>query len=179
MSLQSVAAAIQRCETVFRRRPDIGLHEDTSATAHWQLGTRALSVHANGTQLVTDMPKELGGEGEHVTPGWLFRAGLASCAATSIAMQAATRGIDLTALEVKATSHSDARGLFGMVEPDGTPVYAGPLDMQLLVRISANGVPAETLRSLVEEGLRRSPIPNAVQNAVPLELSIQVEAGKE
>ncbi len=66
-----------------------------------------------------------------------------------------------------------------MVEPDGTPVYAGPLDMQLLVRISANGVPAETLRSLVEEGLRRSPIPNAVQNAVPLELSIQVEAGKE
>jgi uncharacterized OsmC-like protein len=179
MSLQSVAAAIQRCETVFRRRPDIGLHEDSTASARWQQGTRALAVHANGTQVLTDMPKQLGGEGEHVTPGWLFRAGLASCAVTSIAMHAATRGIDLTALEVEATSHSDSRGLLGMAEPDGTPVYAGPLAVCLLVRICANGVPAETLRSLVEEGLRCSPIPNAVQNAVPLELSIEVETDKE
>jgi hypothetical protein len=65
------------------------------------------------------------------------------------------------------------------VAADGTPVYAGPLAVRLPVRICANGVPAETLRSLVEEGLRCSPIPNAVQNAVPLELSIEVETDKE
>jgi organic hydroperoxide reductase OsmC/OhrA len=140
---------------------------------------RAVSVHANGTQVVTDLPQELGGEGEHITPGWLFRAGFASCAATSIAMHAATHGIELTALEAKASSRSDTRGLLGMAESDGTPVYSGPLDMQLSVRICANGVSAERLHSLVEEALRCSPIPNAVQNAVPVQLSIQIDAGQE
>jgi len=178
MSLQSVAAAIQRVETLLRRRPGIGLHEDSCATAQWQGGTRAQSVHANGTQVITDMPQEMGGEGEHVTPGWLFRAGLASCAATSIAMHAATQGIDLTALEVTATSHSDARGLLGLLGADGTPVAAGPLDMQLLVCISANGVPPEKLRCVVDEGLRCSPIPNAVQRAVPIDVRIKVDRGR-
>jgi hypothetical protein len=34
-----------------------------------------------------------------VTPGWLFRAGFASCAATCIAMGAAAQGIELASLE--------------------------------------------------------------------------------
>ena len=31
-----------------------------------------------GATLLTDMPPELGGSGDQVTPGWLMRAGLAS-----------------------------------------------------------------------------------------------------
>jgi uncharacterized OsmC-like protein len=175
--LQNVATAIRRVETVLTRRPDIGLHDDAPATARWEGGNRAVSSHENGTQIVSDMPKELGGGGEHVTPGWLFRAGFASCAATSIAMNAAIEGIELTQLEVRATSRSDVRGLLGMTDSDGTPVYAGPCDVQLSVRISANGVSRERLQALVEEGLRRSPIPNAVQHAVPVAVNVQIDTG--
>ena len=176
MAAQDLAAALQRVEAVLLRRPETGLHDDAPATARWDNGTRILTSHANGTQLPTDMPGELGGSGDQVTPGWLFRAGLASCAATTVAMAAAAEGIELAALEVRASSRSDTRGLLGMPDDKGEPVYAGTRDVQLLVRISAPGISPERLRSLVEDGLRRSPVPNAVQTATPLAVHVEVDA---
>ena len=126
MTMQTIAAAMQRVESVFQRRPEAGLADDTPATAHWESGTRVVSRHPNGTQVVTDMPSEIGGSGDQVTPGWLLRAALASCAATRIAMAAAAAGVELTTLDVAASSRSDARGLLGMVNADGQPVPAEP-----------------------------------------------------
>jgi uncharacterized OsmC-like protein len=177
MTLQNLADAIQRAEKVLRRRPEMGLHNDAVATALWQSGTRVVSTHANGFQVSTDMPSEIGGTGDRVTPGWLFRAGLASCAATSIAMAAAAQGIELKTLEVHASSRSDTRGLLGMTDAEGALVYAGPSDLRLVVRISAEGVSQVRLQALVEEGCRCSPIPNAVQNSVPIVLRIEIGDG--
>ncbi|WP_077001363.1 OsmC family protein [Variovorax sp. KK3] len=174
MSMQDIAAALQRAGTVLERRPEMGLHDDAPATARWQGGVRVESTHANGTRLMTDMPCELGGTGDRVTPGWLFRAGIAACAATSVAMAAAAEGIALDALEAHVGSRSDTRGLVGVAEPDGQAVYAGPRDMQLQVRIGAAGVAPERLRLLVEAAIRRSPIPNATQNATPLALHVEL-----
>jgi uncharacterized OsmC-like protein len=174
MPTTDLAAALQHVEAVLRRTPEEGLHDDAPATARWQGGTRVVAHHANGTQVESDMPAELGGTGDRITPGWLFRAGLASCAATSIALAAATRGIALQVLEVKAASRSDTRGLLGMAGDDGQPVYAGPGELQLQVRIAAAGVPAERLRALVADGCRCSPIPNAVQHASPVALHVEV-----
>lgn len=176
MALEHVAAALERARTVLERRPDLGLHDDAPALARWEGGTRVRASHANGTSLATDMPAELGGAGEGVTPGWLFRAGVASCAATSIAMAAAAQGIELDTLAVKASSRSDTRGVLGLADAGGARVFPGPGDFRLHVRIGARGVPAERLRRLVEEGHRRSPIPAAVACAVPVALSIDVEA---
>lgn len=177
MTIQDVTTALRRAEKVFARRPQIGMHDDAPATARWQGGMRVVSSHANGTEVATDMPPELGGTGDHVTPGWLFRAGLASCAATSIVMTAAAEEVELTSLEVFASSRSDTRALLGMADVDGKPVPAGPSELQLQVRISAQGVEPARLRALVEAGCRRSPIPNAVVNAVPMALRIDVGAG--
>lgn len=174
MTTQEVAAALQRVEAVLQRRPDKGLHDEAPATARWQGGTRIVASHANGAQMATDMPAELGGVGKDVTPGWLFRAGFASCAATCIAMGAAAKGIELTSLEVLATSRSDLRGLLGMADSSGEPVPAGPRDVRLVVRIAARGVDAQQLRSLVEESYCCSPISSAVRDAVPVELEIEV-----
>jgi organic hydroperoxide reductase OsmC/OhrA len=174
MTIEDIAAAVQRVESVLRRRPATGIHDDAPATAQWQTGLRVVARDANGAQFATDMPSELGGSGEHVTPGWLFRAGLASCLATRIAMGAATAGIELTSLEVLASSRSDARGLFGMADVAGEPVGAGPCDVQLLVRIAAAGVPAGQLQTLVEDSNRCSPISAAARNAVPVALRIEV-----
>jgi uncharacterized OsmC-like protein len=176
MAIRDIAAAAQRVESVLQRRPTSGTHDDAPATARWQDGLRVVAYHANGTEMPTDMPTELGGSGDKVTPGWLLRAGLASCLATCIAMDAAAEGIELTALEVLATSRSDLRGLFGMADGTGTPVGAGPSAVQLRVRIAAAGVSAERLRLLVEESNRCSPVSSAVRDAVPVSLQIEADA---
>jgi organic hydroperoxide reductase OsmC/OhrA len=173
MAMHDVAAAMRRVETVLRRRPDMGLHDDAPATALWQGGTRVVASHANGTTMSTDMPDELGGSGDQVTPGWLFRAGIASCLTTTIAMAAAAEGIELTTLEVRAGSRSDTRGLLRMTGADGETVSARPQEMRLQVSISARGVLPGRLRALVEACRHCSPIPNAVENIVPLDLCIE------
>jgi uncharacterized OsmC-like protein len=174
MAAQELAAALHRVHTVLQRRPDTGLHDDAPATARWSGGTRVIASHANGAQVLTDMPAELGGSGDQVTPGWLFRAGFASCATTSIVMAAAREGIELQTLELRASSRSDTRGLLGMADESGHPVDAMPGDVTLHVRIAADGVAPEQLRALAEQGIACSPIPRAVQHAVPVKLHIDV-----
>ncbi len=174
MAASDIAAAVQRVESVLQRRPAAGIHDDAPATARWQTGMRVAASHVNGTQMLTDMPTELGGSGEHVTPGWLFRAGLASCCATRIAMGAAAAGIELAMLEVSAGSRSDIRGLLGMADASGESVGAGPRDVRLLVRISAPAVSAERLRTLVEDSNRCSPVSAALRD--PVSIALQIEA---
>jgi uncharacterized OsmC-like protein len=124
------------------------------------------------------MPTELGGSGDRITPGWPFRAGIAACAATSIALVAAMEGIELSALEVRVGGRSDTRGVLGMKDDaSGTLVDPVPQDMQLHVRIAAAGVAAERLRAVVERGYRSSPCPAAMARPVPIDLRIDaVEA---
>jgi uncharacterized OsmC-like protein len=175
MTSQEIAAAVQRVESVLRLRPEAGIHDDAPASARWDGGLKVVATHANGFQLETDMPETLGGRGKDVTPGWLLRAGLASCAATRIAMAAAADGIALDALEVNASSRSDTRGIFGMSDEHGAPVSAGPREMHLHVRISAPGVSKERLHVLVEDSHRCSPVACAMQETIPVVLQIEAE----
>jgi uncharacterized OsmC-like protein len=175
MSLRVISAAMDRIMTILQRRPEFGLQDDSPATARWERGLRVVSRHDNGTQLPTDMPSELGGSGTEVTPGWLMRAGLASCAATRIVMAAAAERIELAMLEVSTRSRSDARGLFGMTDADGVAVDAGPRDVQLTVRIAAPGIAPDRLRALVEASHRCSPVSSALCHAIPISLQIDVD----
>ena len=177
MAAQDIARALQRAESVLQRKPSLGLHEDAPATARWDGDLRVVASHANGDAVITDMPPELGGAGQRVTPGWLFRAGIASCVTTRIAMAAAAAGIELRALEVVASSQSDARGIFAMTATDGTPVPAGPREVHLTVRISAPGVSTERRRSMVQMCNHCSPMSHAVQAAVPIVLHVETDAG--
>lgn len=174
MGVEQIALSIERVTAVLRRKPQAGVSEDSAATARWQ-GNLRTSVHSDaGHAVATDMPPEIGGEGSAVTPGWLLRAGLASCAVTRIAMAAAAEGIVLTTLEARATSRSDARGLLAIAEADGTPVPAGPLAMALYVRIAAPGVTPERLRALVASTTGCSPVTCAVEQPLAVALHVDV-----
>jgi uncharacterized OsmC-like protein len=172
--VQGIAEAVQRVKTVLQRQPQRGLQDDTPAIAHWQHGLRIVCRHPEGKQVLTDMPVEIGGSGDQVTPGWLFRAGAASCLATCIAMNAAAEGIALMRLEVSLHSRTDTRGFLGMLNDDGEPVFAGPCDMQWRIRIDAKGVSPERLRELVETSHRCSPIACAMEN--PLRTHLHIDA---
>ena len=174
MGSREVAMAMQRAEHVLRRKPEMGLHDDVPASVRWERGTRMVASHANGTRMQTDMPSELGGSGDQVTPGWLFRAGVAACAATTIAMHAAAAGIELADLEVRVTSRSDTRGLLGIEDEDGGAVFAGPRDLRMQVRIAARGVAPERLRALVERCRTCAPIGSAVEHPVPVAVDVEV-----
>ena len=177
MTAETISKAMQRVRAVLARRPEAAIHADEPAVAGWEGGTRIVARHANGTQIATDMPVELGGAGNQVSPGWLLRAGLASCLATRIALEAATTGISLTRLEVLARSTSDARGLLGMAGEDGAPITPAPCEMQLEVRMSAPNVARERLQALVEESVRCSPVSAALERPVPVALRIEIDPG--
>ncbi len=174
MSIQDIASAIRRVESVLGRRPEAGLHGDAPACASWDGGTRVVTRAADGTQVVTDMPAELGGAGGQFTPGWLLRAALASCATTRIAMAAATEGTVLDVLEARAVSSSDTRGLLGIADAGGQPVPAGPRTLELHIRIAAAGVPPQRLRALVEGSRVCAPVTCAMETPVPVALHLDV-----
>lgn len=173
-SLQAITQAVHRVRSAFQRRPEVAVHADTTATARWQSGTRVATSAPGGATLLTDMPPELGGTGDQVTPGWLMRAGLASCAATSIVLALAAEGLDLASLEVQADSVSDSRGLLGVADAAGQPVDAGPSQLQLRVSLCAPGVEPDRLRALVERALQGSPVPSALRQARPLALQLDI-----
>lgn len=175
MTAEMIAKAVQRVRHVLSRHPEAGIHADEPAIARWGQGLRVICTHANGTQIATDLPAEIGGTGDQVSPGWLMRAGLASCVAARIAMGAAAEGILLTRLEVSATSTSDARGLFGMTSDIGEPITAGPRELRLEVRIGAAGVPREKLQAMIDDSYHCSPVSAALENAVPVVLQVEIE----
>jgi uncharacterized OsmC-like protein len=174
MATQEVALALQRAKAVLAKRPQAALHADPAATARWMGGTRVHSLHGSGSCVPSDMPAEVGGSGDQLTPGWLFRAGLGACTVTCIALIAAERQIGLARLEIETSSCSDARGLLGMNDDSGAPVSAASRELTMQVRVAAPGSSEAELRALVAEGLRRSPIYCAVCAALPIEVQISV-----
>ncbi|HEY6642157.1 OsmC family protein [Povalibacter sp.] len=169
---QRVATALNRVISVLERRPSAGMHADAPAVAHWNGGLSVTTTHPDGAQIQTDMPLEFGGRDNAVSPGWLMRAGLSACAATCIAMLAARHGVELTGLDVQASSRSDARGLFGMTQAGNERISPAPLDMQLRVRIAASNSLPEQLRALVEEALTCSPVSVALLETTQIRLHI-------
>ena len=61
-----------------------------------------------------------------------------------------------------------------MVEADGRAVPAGPLAMELHVRIGAPGVDADRLRALVEATPGCSPVTCALEQPLAVGLHIEV-----
>lgn len=175
MAIQDIAAALQRAETVFTRRPEAAVHDDAPGVVRWEGGLRTVSTHASGKQVATDMPAEFGGSGDQVSPGWLLRSGLAACTATTIAMLAAREGIELSRLEVKACSRSDSRGMLGLPDANGDPVYAGPLQLEMHVSIAAPGVAPQRLSELVRRANGCAPMTAVARDAFELPLKIEIE----
>ncbi len=172
----SVLKAMQRVRTVLARRPEVGVHADVPATARWSEGLCVDIFHPQGMQVTTDMPVELGGAGNQVSPGWLLRAALASCLATRIVMEAAAVGMTLSRLEVLAKSKSDARGLLGMVDEAGKRVTAAPLEVRLEVKIGAINSHKDQLQAMVESSLRCSPVFAAIDETVSVGVHIDFES---
>lgn len=168
MADSSISAALQRVETAFTQKPSLALQNDAPAHAVFKGGLAMEVQHPSGRAVCTDMPAVLGGGGAEFPPGWLMRAGLASCTATVIAMRAERLGIRLTRLEVTASSRSDARGLLGL----DACVPAGPSQLDMQVAIAADNADDQALAELVAWADAHSPVSSAVRRALELHVSV-------
>lgn len=173
MDNPSIARALQRVEEAFARKPALARHDDSPARAIWDGGLQTRVDLPGGGALQTDLAAVMGGDGAGVPPGWLMRAGLASCLTSAVALRAAREGVTLRRLEVQVHSVSDARGLLGG-EPD---VPAGPLSLRLDVSIEAEGVDESDLRALVAWADAHSPVSDALRRAIDLQMRVEAGAG--
>lgn len=164
-----IAASIRNAVQYLTEHPDEARYTDSWARARHTGDLRVEVEGPKGEQLVTDMPGAVGGRGESPSPGWLFRAALASCVATTVAMEAAREGLGLTSLEVEVDSESDDRGILGMDES----VPAGPLSTRIRIRPTAEAADAGRLREVADRGAGRCPVCDATKRAV--DVSVEVE----
>jgi len=118
----------------------------------------------------TDMPPATGGSGSGPAPGWLLRASLASCTATTIAMRAATLGVKLTTLEVTVESFSDHRGMLGLDDQ----VSAGLSPITARVKVGAEDLSAGQLLELAEWGDRHSSIACTARSTPEYSFEIEI-----
>jgi uncharacterized OsmC-like protein len=167
--MEHIRTSIEAAVGYLSEHPDEARYTDSVATATLEEGLRFRVTGPGGEEIATDMPSGVGGGGEAPTPGWLFRAAVAACAGSLVAMEAARDGVRLTSLAVDVDSESDDRGILGM--DDAVP--AGPLSMRFVVRAAADG--DADLDALVRRAVARCPVVDAVGRAV--ETSVEVRAG--
>lgn len=170
MTLYYIQESVRSVVQYYAENPDKALSEDKPATAKIEDGLRCRATGANGAELISDMPKGIGGGATAPSPGWFLRAALANCDATMIAIRAAELGITLTTLEVTVSSTSDNRGLLQI--DDAIP--AGPLDVQVHVKLGGEGVSKEQLQELVAWTERHSPVGDAISRSVPLDIRVEI-----
>lgn len=109
-----IAERVRILREAFTAHPEMSRAEDAAVTVRPRDGLHFRATDATGRHVDTDMPADIGGQDRGMTPGTLLRAALGTCDATTIALEAAARGIELSQLEVDVCSTSDHRGLLGI-----------------------------------------------------------------
>ena len=162
----AIAGAIE----YLSEHPEEARYMDSEAVASLTGGLRVTVRDPAGRTVVTDMPKGVGGDESAPTAAWLFRAAIAACDVTLIAMRAAMLGVELTDVQITIDSESNDHGILGIDES----VPAGPLSVRTRVRLGARNTDEESLRDLVEWAIAHCPVSDATKRAVPMTTEIEV-----
>jgi uncharacterized OsmC-like protein len=169
--MSSIGDAIRNATEYLSANPEEARYTDSPATATLDSGLKVTVIGPDGANVVTDMPTGVGGTDTAPSPGWLFRAALASCDATLIAMRAAMTGVELTEVEVTIDSESNDYGILGIDES----VPAGPSSVGTRVKVRAVDANPSSLRELVDWAVAHCPVCDATKRAVPV--TLEIDAG--
>jgi uncharacterized OsmC-like protein len=168
---ETIRAAIDAATGWLREHADEARYTDSLATARLDGGLRVRVSGPNGEALMTDMPAAVGGNASAISPGWAFRAALAACVLSLVAMRAAQLGIDPFACEVDVDSESDDRGILGL-DPE---VPAGPIAVRIGFRMSESNATRAQLDEIARWAVAHCPVAEAVSRAIPVRIEIAAE----
>lgn len=163
-SSEAIKAAVAGAVEYLSAHPAEARYTDEAVTAVWESGLK-FSTRVGDETMVTDMPASVGGGGSAPSPGAFFRAAIASCLGTLVALRAASESVEITALEVTIDSESDDRGILG-ADPS---VVAGPLSVRAVVRLETDA-PDERVGPILDWALAHCPVTEALGRVVPLNL---------
>jgi uncharacterized OsmC-like protein len=170
MSIETIRQALEKYEKILADNPEKACAKNPSATASLQDGLSFQVTGPRGETVRTDMAPALGGAASGAAPGWLLRAGLASCTATVIAMRAASLRVVLDKLDVTVDSESDTRGMLGLDEN----ISAGLGGFRTQVKIGAANASADQLREIVHWADAHSPVACTLREAPGNRLEVDV-----
>jgi uncharacterized OsmC-like protein len=168
--MSSISDAVAGASAYLEDHPDEARYRDSHARARLSDGLRVEVDGPGGEQLVTDMPRSIGGGATAPSPGWYLRAAAASCVASLIGIRAAMTGLDLPADTVTVTvdSESDDRGILGL--DDAIP--AGALSMRVSVSITEVSIDRAAFEAVVRWAVDHCPVTETAARAVPLEIEV-------
>lgn len=129
-------------------------------------------VTARTFTFCTDWPPDAGGHDSGPTAGELLLAALGSCLASTYAIQATTRGVDIDELEVTLEAEVDFRGQLELA-----PVRPGLGGVKATVAVRS-GDNSGSLEELADAVRRTSPIYDTLANPVPIELAVERQPGQ-
>jgi uncharacterized OsmC-like protein len=161
--MEGIRSAIEKASGYLAENPRAATGTDAAATAVLEEGLR-FRVEGPKGNVTTDMSESVGGGASAPTPGWLLRAALAACDASTVAMEAARDGIEVSDLRVSVESDSDFRGVLGV---DGG-AHPGPLEVRTRIEVAAPEATEEELREIVRRAEQRSPVRDALAREVSM-----------
>ena len=165
--MESIRSAIETASGYLREHPEAAVGTDAAATAVREDGLRFRVDGPNG-EVITDMSESVGGGATAPTPGWLLRAALAACDATTVAMEAARDRIELTDLAVSVESETDFRGVLGVDDS----LDPGPRSVRVRIELASPDATEDQLREIVQRAESHSPVRDAVMREVSLTTEI-------
>ncbi|MBC8504946.1 MAG: OsmC family protein [Anaerolineales bacterium] len=174
MSATHIKESVESVIEYYTKNPDEARGPGAPITAVMDEGLRCRVLKQDGTEIVTtDMSTGIGGGGSAPSPGLIFRAALASCDATFIALRAAQVGIKITTLEVTVEGDPDDMGTLGFLGIDDS-ISAGESSLRLNFRIGAENASPERLRELVKWITAHSPVGESVSRAIPIKVDVKI-----
>jgi uncharacterized OsmC-like protein len=166
---EKIGSAIAKAVEYLSQHPEEARYTDSEAVAILDGALRVTVRDSVGHEVATDMPKSVGGGEAAPSAGWLFRAALAACDTTLIAMRAAMLGVELTKVQVIVDGESNDLGILGI--DDSVP--PGPLSLRTRVVIGAKDPNEKGLRELVVWAINHCPVNDATKRSVPVTVEIE------
>ena len=161
--MEAIRLAIEKASGHLAEHPEAAIGTDAAATAIHEDGLR-FRVEGPSGAVSTDMSTSVGGGASAPTPGWLLRASLAACDATTVAMEAAREDVELTDLSVSVESETDFRGVLG-VDGGGDP---GPLAVRVRIELAAPDASEDQLQEIVRRAEAHSPVRDAIAREISM-----------
>lgn len=171
MNVEKIASSVSATQQALRGMADAAGPDEEAVAILEDTGLRSRITGPGDQKAFADGPTGIGGDASAPNPGWLFRAGVASCAAAVIGMRAGVKGVKLDHLEVRVNSRSDPRGVLEV----NNEIPIGFLDMSVHVKIRAAGVDPATLKEIAEWGIAHSPMNDACRR--PVDYKLTTDAG--
>ncbi len=172
MSKTAVSKTLQIREAFDRNRKAVELRpaiaQSTSSVTCRMIDGLTCEATDGRFKLVTDNPKSEGGEGRGPTPGFLIRAGLASCCAICYGIAAARLEVPIDSIDVEVESDFDARGLYGLAE-----VTHGFTEVRLTVHV-CSAAPEADILNVIDTGDDMSPMLWVVRDPVTVKREVEI-----